>query len=76
MIFSFVYFSVYCMPSTMLSDRDLKMMKHELSLFREVLGKNCLTMFLCHLGLDQSGTNKMFSFLQNKQFQLEAISWN
>lgn len=27
-------------------------------------------------GLDQSWTNEMFSFLQNKRFQLEAISWN
>lgn len=70
------------MPSTMLAVRDLKMMKNELSLFREVVGegnswgRNFLAMFLCNLGLDQARTNKTFSSLQNKQFQLEAISWN
>lgn len=32
-------FIVHCVPSTMLTPRDLKMMKNELSLFREAVGK-------------------------------------
>lgn len=78
------------MPSTALTTvGDLKMVKNEFSVFREAAGKiivrgeffGCLSVQSGIAGTNQelikpSGTNKMFSSLQNKQFQLEAISWN
>lgn len=80
---------MYCLPSTALTVGDLKMVKNEFSVFREAVGKVIVgEKFFGRVSvqsgiagtnqelINPSGTNKMFSSLQNKQFQLEAISWN